>query len=220
MGILGYPVTRPITLSRYALTGLIIFGILFITLVTLINTIAVGYEPVSITLNEYNPQVKLWYQKILPESWVPKTMHCDLATIKLDEGTPARSHRDWPIAVSTRGLFPYTLIGYADGNTGSPIEGMTYDGSPLCNCSIVWISFIHPLHETTQLKVPPLIYSEIYTGSDDVQHDCQSIPIPSTRSQHKPQQQISFRFQFCSNYYHFPRIVSTNSTASRPVNPA
>ena len=37
------------------------------------------------------------------------------------------------------------MVSYVDEKTGSPVEGITYDSSPLSNCSIDWISLSQSL---------------------------------------------------------------------------
>lgn len=87
MGLLEYPVTRPISLGRLW-TALIILGaIIWITFITLVNVAAVGYELVPITSGLYNSSTLLWYERFMPtSSWIPKSRTCDWTLIKLLEG--------------------------------------------------------------------------------------------------------------------------------------
>ena len=135
MTFFEYPVTRPIPLSRGSLVLVILGALSFVAIVTVINVVAVGYELVAITTTDYNSSTPLWYEKFMPKSWTPQTKTCQPTVIKLNE-------RSLPCcvelikAVSTHDQLSYTLTSYIDARTGSPVEGITYDGSPLRNCSI------------------------------------------------------------------------------------
>ena len=85
MTFFEYPITRPIPLSRGSLTLIIISGLAFVGLVTVINVVAVGYEYVTITSTDYDPTAKLWYEKFMAKSWTPHTKTCQPTIIKLNE---------------------------------------------------------------------------------------------------------------------------------------
>lgn len=86
MIFLHYPLTRPIILTRWTTVATIVFAIVFITFITLLNVIAVGYELVFITSTEYNVPYKLWYEKILPSSdWIPSSRTCQSAIINVGD---------------------------------------------------------------------------------------------------------------------------------------
>jgi hypothetical protein len=55
-----YPITRRIPLSRGTLTLIIIGGLAFVGIMTVINVVAVRYEYVTITSTDYDPTSKLW----------------------------------------------------------------------------------------------------------------------------------------------------------------
>lgn len=86
MTVLEYPVTRPIPLGRITLIALVISAVIFIGFVTIINLVAVGYELVSLTSNEFNPSNQMWYDKFIPASWRPTSVTCGPAVINLNEG--------------------------------------------------------------------------------------------------------------------------------------
>ena len=87
MIFLEYPVTRPIPLTRLVTVLVGIGALIFVVLITLINVLAVGYEPVSVTSNVYDgSDYQLWYEHILPPGWGPKGKTCDPAIINLNEG--------------------------------------------------------------------------------------------------------------------------------------
>lgn len=85
MTFFEYPVTRPIPLSRVTLALIIIGGLAFVGIVTVINVVAVGYELVSITSTDYDSSSSLWYEKFMPKSWTPQTKTCQPTIIKLNE---------------------------------------------------------------------------------------------------------------------------------------
>lgn len=85
MFLLNYPITRPIILGCRGLTITSVFAILFITLVTIINIISVGYELVPVISTDYNGTYTLWYEYILPKVWIPPSKLCDRALLTLNE---------------------------------------------------------------------------------------------------------------------------------------
>ena len=69
MNLLEYPVTRAIRLRRTWATVLILGAILWITVITLINVAAVGYELVPLTSTSYSSSESLlWYERFMPKS--------------------------------------------------------------------------------------------------------------------------------------------------------
>jgi hypothetical protein len=88
MNLLEYPVTRAIRLRRTWATVLILGAILWITVITLINVAAVGYELVPLTSTSYSSSESLlWYERFMPKSsWFPRSRKCEWATIRLMDG--------------------------------------------------------------------------------------------------------------------------------------
>jgi hypothetical protein len=87
MALLEYPVTRPIPLCRLW-TGVLVLGaIIWVTLITLVNVAAVGYELVPVTSSVFNSSAQLWYERFMPiSSWIPKSRTCEWSIIKVLEG--------------------------------------------------------------------------------------------------------------------------------------
>ena len=88
MTLLGYAVTRPIKLGKWAVAGVVLFAVLYLGIITLLNVVAVGYENVQVTLNTYNSSLFLWYQNILPSGWAPPTTVCNPAIVGVNQGCP------------------------------------------------------------------------------------------------------------------------------------
>lgn len=57
------------------------------------------------------------------------------------------------LVISTRDRFEYTLLSYFDDETGSPVTGMEYYGSPLTNCSFDFMSLVQQGDESPQVQV-------------------------------------------------------------------
>lgn len=79
---LEYPVTRPFTIKYLNLT-LIVLGSVWACIVTVIMIAAVGYESSQVYLDIFNPETRLWYEKILPySSWLGGSTVCQGSSIK------------------------------------------------------------------------------------------------------------------------------------------
>jgi len=87
MKLLQYPVTRSIALGQWFNIFIILLGIGWVSLITIINIAAVGYELVPFTTTIYNTSATLWYERLpLMTSWFPQGRSCDGSIIKLGEG--------------------------------------------------------------------------------------------------------------------------------------
>jgi len=91
MGFLEYPVTRAIHLGRVWTTIVVLGAVTWITLVTLLNVAAVGYELVPMTSTSYDSSAALlWYERFMPvSSWFPRSRNCEWATIRLMDSLTA-----------------------------------------------------------------------------------------------------------------------------------
>ena len=93
---LEYPVTRPFTLGWVVHTAFIL-GAIWLTLITLLNVVAVAYETVPFTSTSFNDTTgQLWYEKFLPTFWLPPSRSCSGSVIPLNAGCPfiiPASHR-------------------------------------------------------------------------------------------------------------------------------
>ena len=90
-----YPITRPFTL-RYFTPMVLVLGLIWVTFVTLLNVVAVGYEYVPVISTSFNSSSVLWYEIFVPKStslWIPKTRTCAGSVIKPNEGENAPSPR-------------------------------------------------------------------------------------------------------------------------------
>jgi len=85
MFFLEYPVTQPLTLSRVKILAIFVGAVVYIAFITTINVVAVGYELVPISSNDYNASYTLWYEKLFPAAWIPDSRTCQPAVIKLNE---------------------------------------------------------------------------------------------------------------------------------------
>jgi hypothetical protein len=79
---LEYPVTRPFNLKYMNLT-LLVLGSIWTCLVTVFMIAAVGYENSQVYLNTFNPESRLWYEKMLPNSsWFTGSTVCQGSSIQ------------------------------------------------------------------------------------------------------------------------------------------
>jgi len=85
--IFEYSITRPVTL-RYFTPTVLALGVVWITFITLINVVVVGYDYVPLVSTSFNTSQELWYEELIPKSWSPTTRSCIGSTIKIDEGGP------------------------------------------------------------------------------------------------------------------------------------
>jgi hypothetical protein len=85
--LLAYPVTRDVKFGLCSNILIVLLGLSWVTVVTVINVAAVGYELVPTTTTKYNASYSLWYERFTPKSWIPQTRHCDSSIIKIGEGS-------------------------------------------------------------------------------------------------------------------------------------
>jgi hypothetical protein len=88
MTFFDYPVTNPIPLRRWTAITLIVVGVAWVVLVTLISVAAVGYEVVPRTSTSFNISKPLWYETFLHgmPSVIPSTWTCAPSILKKNEG--------------------------------------------------------------------------------------------------------------------------------------
>ena len=85
--VFEYPITRPFTLP-YLTLGIVVFGVLWATFITLVNVAAIGYESLSVISASFNSTGALWYEKFAPTaSWFPQSWTCDPSTIQRGQGS-------------------------------------------------------------------------------------------------------------------------------------
>lgn len=87
--LLDYNLTRPVTRGGVWFNiAIIVLGIAWTTVVTIVNVAAVGYELVPFTSTLFMSPEKLWYEKLLPSTpYIPQSRTCDGSIIKLTECT-------------------------------------------------------------------------------------------------------------------------------------
>jgi len=49
------------------------------------NIAATAYEPISLPSTDFNNNVTLWYQRIIPASWTSPTWSCAPANLNLND---------------------------------------------------------------------------------------------------------------------------------------
>jgi hypothetical protein len=78
---------RPVT-QRHFNIAFLILGLGYIVLITLINVVAVGYEPISVITTNFNITTLLWYEfHFLPKtSLLPETRTCNATLMKVNDG--------------------------------------------------------------------------------------------------------------------------------------
>jgi len=65
MAVFNYSISRPITPIWFTPT-VIVLGLIFVIVSTLINVASVGYNPISYTSTDFNGTHALWYDKFIP----------------------------------------------------------------------------------------------------------------------------------------------------------
>ena len=84
--LISYPVTRGVHLGICFNVTIVLLGLLWVTVITLVNVAAVGYELVPTTSADFNASYTLWYERYtMGTSWIPQTWNCDPSIIKLGE---------------------------------------------------------------------------------------------------------------------------------------
>jgi len=92
MSLFEYPVTRPIRFGRWSQVLFWLIAVLYITLITIINVISVGYEYVQVISSTYNTTEPLWYEHLpLAGSFLASSLICTPAQISWNEGTNFRN---------------------------------------------------------------------------------------------------------------------------------
>lgn len=87
--LLQYSITKPVTAGICFNVTIILLGIAWVVLITVINVAAVGYEIVIITSTVFNSSYTLWYESFpLLSSWVSSARTCNGSIINLNEGVP------------------------------------------------------------------------------------------------------------------------------------
>lgn len=122
----------------------------------MINFAAAGYELAPVTSDLYNAANQLWYEKFIPTRWRPITRNCDGAIIGPTEG-----HRFLSIKLRTgviTTLVPgftinYSLADYRDNRSQLPSNGMRYQNTDICNCSVTLISLTQSLSDVVHDEV-------------------------------------------------------------------
>jgi hypothetical protein len=178
MALLEYPVTRPITLCRFWKCVLVLGAIIWVTLITLVNVAAVGYELVPVTSSVFNSSAVLWYERFMPiSSWIPKSRTCEWSIIKVLEGYSCLVRLTTDVSTDARGFFTYCFFSYRDAKTGSPVDGMVYEGNGIVNCSLQIFELIQPVYDPFDVQVTslPSNLSLMLLGLSTLQHDSRGI---------------------------------------------
>ena len=130
---------RNITL-RYFTPAFILVGIIWITFITLVNVVVVGYESVVITSTDFSSTAKAWYENFMLRSlWFVPAWSCNATVINVNDGNPSL-----PILVLTKGMQPYSqlfagynLVSFIDERDNIPVDGMEYADYSLNSCTIL-----------------------------------------------------------------------------------
>ena len=79
--------TKPFKLSIFFNVTIIILGIAWVCMITIINVAIVDYEILPITSTQFNATYTLWYERLIPlASWVSQARTCNASVINLNEG--------------------------------------------------------------------------------------------------------------------------------------
>ena len=154
MPLLEYRVTRPIILNKWATASIITGGILWVIIITLINTVAVGYELVSVSSTNFNNTARNWYEKVVSaNSIVPPSWNCLYSVIKVNEGFSFLINCITEVVFSSPGIVPYNLQAYNDVSQSGPVDGLAYSNAALSSCAIVTTRIIQFGSDTVQDSV-------------------------------------------------------------------
>lgn len=86
--LISYPLTRDVTLGVCFNVTILILGIVWVAVITLVNVAAVGYELMPTLSADFNASYTLWYERFTKRtSWIPQTRNCTPSVIKLGERT-------------------------------------------------------------------------------------------------------------------------------------
>src|SRR5277367_5314128 len=132
VNFIDYGVTRTAIFPLWSALIIIVLGVAWVAIVTIVNVAAVGYELVSVTSTDFNASYSLWYERFIPQSYKPMTRTCDGSIIQISEGIIAtRDLLNMFEAVSTNvtALFNYVLATFIDERPGTPINGMLYQNT-------------------------------------------------------------------------------------------
>jgi hypothetical protein len=139
MPLFEYSVTRPIVISRWLEILICLGGVLWFTIVTVVNIAVVGYDLVPVTSTIFNNSYDLWYERLIPlRSWIPQSWTCNGSIIGFGEGIypllVGLTVKD--VSTNITSYFSYNLAQFLDPQPGTPIDSLLYDGSVLVNCSV------------------------------------------------------------------------------------
>jgi len=141
---LTYPVTRPINLGLGFSIAIIIVGFVWVNAITIVNFMAVASEIVPVILPVFNATYPPWYGSFVPRNWwTPIPATCQSSVIKPGERTSLKQAVITLQAVVTNSpsLFRYILLEWIDGNPQSPVDGLSYSGTPFVDCFIYSLFF-------------------------------------------------------------------------------
>lgn len=90
MGLFDYPVSRDVDIPHFRI-GFYMLAFIYFTVVTIINTYAVGYEPRPLNSWDFNNTEgnKLWYELFIPQAVrnnFPETWKCQPSIIRVNDG--------------------------------------------------------------------------------------------------------------------------------------
>jgi hypothetical protein len=141
-------------LSRVLLSGwfaptLFFLLVFYIITITLINVVAVGYDPLSYNSNDFNLTHRFWYDRVVP-NLPPDYSHrqCESVVLKLN---------DYFVTSSSYRFFLYELVDFVDPTQIAPINGLNYSGNTFSDC------FTSTLQMTEYLDpVPPELKATVH----------------------------------------------------------
>jgi hypothetical protein len=88
MALFEYPITKPLRLGKWGVCAFWIISTSYVVCITLLNVVAVGYEPVVVALTGTTSTGKLWYEHLPFSSWLPSSTSCNPTQLSLNEGRP------------------------------------------------------------------------------------------------------------------------------------
>jgi hypothetical protein len=156
------PVQRQVTV-QWLTPILIISGLLYVLVATLINVVAVGYETIVFASTDYNETHSLWYDRFAP--WSGNHRQCSAALIKLNDCTLSSGRTVLTVDMTTSSefdFFLYQLLNYislepqTSATFVSPLNELNYVNNEFLDCSLSTLQMVEYLE-----PVPPQLKATV-----------------------------------------------------------
>jgi hypothetical protein len=157
INLVDYGVTQHAHFRLTSVVIIILLGVTWVAVVTLVNVVAIGYELVPVMSTDFNASYSLWYETLIPrKSWGPVTRTCNGSIIQLTEGiiiTQEMLNIFTAVSTNVTGFFSYSLVDFIDERSGTPINGMLYENTVLTDCQINTFGLAQPAYSWVEDQV-------------------------------------------------------------------